>query len=359
MSEIWPYDLKVKKIPVSESIRPFKCLMLTPFDKQFDQVCEVIKRVVEETSKNFLQIDNELPDIKRIDWIVSSGVIQNETWKEIDEADLIFCNITGFNTNVMFESGVCAAWKKIDKVVFIKDKFFKQEIAFNISSIRYTEYEMTTNGIRDFEDKVNKLMVNALISFPDFEGDAPEITTPLELDFRGNQDNSIIYTPPFAHRRIINNKLEFGSIFVFSHSWASIGKEKYKNFNLEFEAEFSNIGIEKKDSFIGVGLRSQHCFANYAHIFYLKADGRIIITEPDENPPAFYSDNTLRTATPLDLNKSYKFKVIFNGEKLYLEVDNFIREFEVAKMKKVFKDGLIRLQSYGCWMLIKYIKLIV
>ena len=359
MSEVWPYDLKAKRISTTEAIRPFKCLILTPFDKQFDQVCEVIKRVVEETSKSFPQIGNDLPDIKRVDWITSSGVIQNEIWKEIDEADLIFCNITGFNPNVMFESGICAAWKKTDKVVFIKDGFFKQEIAFNISPIRYTEYEMTTNGIRDFADKVNKLTVDALISFPDCEGDTPKIITPLELDFKGNRDNNIIYTPPFAHRRIVNDKLEFGSILVFSHSWASIGKEKYKNFNLEFEAEFSNIGIEKKYSFIGVGLRSQHFFANYAHIFYLKADGGIIITEPDENPPNFYSDNTLRTATPLDLNKSYKFKVMFNEEKLCLEVDGFMREFEVAKMKKVFKDGLIRFQSYGCWMLIKYIKLIV
>lgn len=216
---------------------------------------------------------------------------------------------------------------------------------------------MTTAGVRDFAEKVNALTVSALISFPDFEGSSPSIKLPLEIDFKGNIDCDKIYTPPFAHRRIIDEMIEFGSSLVFSHSWASIGKERYKNINLEFEAEFRNIKVKPEDMFIGVGLRSQHYFANYAHIYYLKGDGRIILTEPDENPPAFYTDNTLRTATSINLSKSYSFKIVFNEKILFVQIDDFSREFEISKMKKVFGEGLIRFQSYGCWMAIKRIKL--
>jgi len=42
-------------------------------------------------------------------------VIQQEIWREIEEADLIFCDITGYNPNVMFEAGACAAWKEMNR----------------------------------------------------------------------------------------------------------------------------------------------------------------------------------------------------------------------------------------------------
>jgi len=356
MSEVWPNDIRKKDSSFNEAIRPFKCLIMTPFDKQFDQVCDLIKEVVEETAKSFPQFGETLPKIERIDWVASSGVIQNEIWRKINESDLVFCNITGFNPNVMFELGVCAAWKSIEKVIIIKDGFFKQEIAFNISPIRHIEYEMTTNGVRSFAEKINALTITALISFPDSEGHVKELQLPLQLDFSKAQDGEAIYTPPYAHRRIVDDKLEFGSALVFSHSWATIGKKRIRNFSLEFDAEFCNI-INKEEAYIGVGLRSQHYYANYGHILYLKGNGRIIITEPNQTPPLFYSDNTLRKATPIDITKNHHFKIVFNEKILSVEIDNYQTEFEITRMQKVFGEGYIRFQSYGCWMALRSIKL--
>lgn len=357
MSEIWPLDVNNKLSRVAmDAIHPFKCLLLMPFEARFDQVAEILHKTVSETIKSFgaTQFEAELPEIKRIDWVTSSGVIQQDIWKEITEADLVFCDITGYNPNVMFEGGVCAAWKEMNQVVFIKDRFFKQQSAFDIAPIRYTEYELTTDGIEKFRDKVVKLTSDALIGFPDRQGDTPRLTWPLEIDFKDNQDDLRIYTPPYAHRRVAKEWLEFGSTTHFSHSWASVGKEKFYCFQLDFIARFSN--PNPISAYIGVGLRSQHYYANFAHFVYLTRDGRIWITEPNEEPPEFYKGKELRPAKQIDLDADHHFRVVFNQSILSIEVDDFSQGFEVAQMKKVFGPGLIRFQPYRSWMAIKKVK---
>ncbi len=356
MSEIWPLDVKNKlSVSVTEGMRPFKCLLLMPFETRFNQIAEVIKEIVENYVKSFnVKFGMELPVIKRIDWLTSTGIIQQEIWQEIAEADLVFCDITGYNPNVMFESGVCSAWKEIKQVVFIKDHFFKQQSAFDIAPIRYTEYELTSDGIKEFENKITKITLDVLIGFPDQEASSPRITLPLELDFRDNVDDLRIYTPPFSHRRVVNGYLEFGSREFFSHSWASVGKEKFLNIALEFVCR--SVNPKPDASYIGVGVRSMHFYANFAHILYLNHDGRIIITQPDEEPPNFYKDLELRPCTLVNLEEDHYFRVTFNETELNIQVDDFTLKFQVAQMKKVFGAGLIRFQSYGCWMGIKKIK---
>lgn len=358
MSEIWPFDIKSGlSIYEHDSIRPFKCLLLMPFEDRFNQISELIEKAVKEVLNSLLGPHSmQLPKIERIDWITSTGVIQQEIWQKIAEADLVFCDITGYNPNVMFEAGVCSAWKKITQVVFIKDHFFKQESAFDIAPIRYTEYKLTTEGIEDFYSKVCEHTKNVIISFPDQQGVKPKIELPLQIDFKDNQDDLRIYTPPLSHRRILDQSLEFGSLSFFPFSWASIGKEQFKNFKLEFSARFVN--PLKEDSWIGIGMRSQHFYANYSHLYYLKKDGTIAITEPNEDPPSFYENKILREPTKINTDAYYHFRILLNESTMDVQIDNFHpKPFEVIKMKKVFGPGLLRFQSSKSWMAIKDIKL--
>lgn len=358
MSEVWPLDVKNSlSRAATDAIRPFKCLLLMPFERRFDPVAEIIQSTVKGEVKNFTKndvFDMNPPVIDRLDWVTSAGVIQQEIWQRIAEADLIFCDITGYNPNVMIESGVCAAWKERKQVVFIKDHFFKQESAFDIQPIRYTEYALTSDGLKLFQKKVATLTRDVLIGFPDGQGSSPNIQSPLEIDFKDNHDDLKIYTPPFAHRRVIDGALEFGSLGFFAQSWASVGKEKFLNFALEFLARFSNPLPDA--AYIGVGLRSQHYYANFAHILYLKRDGSIVITEPNEDPPLFYKDNVLRQATPIDLTAYHHFRVVFNESVLSVKVDDFSHTFQVAQMKKVLGPGLIRFQAHKSWMAINQVK---
>lgn len=353
MSEVWPLDVKNRLSRAAiDPLRPFKCVLLMPFEARFDQVAEIIKKSVSVVVEKFGLEHPAIVD--RVDCITSSKVIQQEIWEKVAEADLIFCDITGFNPNVMFESGVCAAWKETQHVVFIKDHFFRQPPAFDIAPIRYTEYELTGDGINNFQEKIIELIRDVIIGFPDQQGSSPSIVLPLEIDFNNNQDDLRLYTPPLAHRRVVNGALEFGCLFFFTHSWASIGKNRLLNFALDFWASFSN--PLSGGAWIGVGLRSQNPYANFAHTFYLRRDGNIIITEPDEESPKLYKDNVLREATPIDLTAYHHFKIVFNESTLSVQVDDFSHSFQVAQMKKVFGPGLIRFQSFNSWMAISQVK---
>ncbi len=356
MSEVWPLDVRNRlSRAAKDAIRPFRCVLLMPFEGRFNQVADVIKTTVTELAQRFPDgLGTDLPHIRRLDWVTSTAVIQQEIWQEIYEADLIFCDVTGYNPNVMFEGGVCAAWKDLKHVVFIRDHFFKGQAPFDIAPIRYTEYELTSDGIKDFKEKIARLAMDVLIGYPDQQGSSPKITLPLEIQFKNNQDDLRICTPPFAHRRVLHEELEFGSLWFYSHSWASIGKENFLNFMLEFSARFSNLRPDA--GYIGVGLRSQHYFANFAHILYLNRDGSIVLTEPNEEPPQFYTDIPLRPATSIDLTAQHQFKITFNESVLSVQIDDFSRTFQVATMKKVFGPGLIRFQSHSSWMAISQVK---
>lgn len=355
MPDIWPLEAKRHfSNAARDLIRPFKCLILMPFEGRFDAVAQTIRETVEEVCNSFpVGFHLNLPQIQRLDWVTSTGVIQQELWREIDEADLIFCDITGYNPNVMFELGVCTAWKEMKQVVLIKDQFFKQPSAFDIAPIRYTEYQLTSEGLPRFKELVQRHTVNVLVGFPDLQGSAPEITFPLEMGFKTNCDDLRLYTPPYSHRRVIDGAVEFGSRSHFPHSWASVGKTPLLNFALRFSARFSH-RVDGSGS-IGVGLRSQHYYANFGHIVYLNYQGQITIATPTEEPPNFYKDITLRPPTPIDLIAYHDFDILFNQSVLEMRIDDFHHIFQISELPKVFGPGLIRFQSHMSWMAIKNI----
>lgn len=360
MSQVWPHDEELRLAgAASDAIRPFRCLLLMPFDRSFDRVADILKSVVSATVEHLsFAFDLHLPLVERIDSVISSAAIQQEIWQKIWEADLVFCDITGFNPNVMFEFGVCAAWKNMRNVVLIRDATTQQGQVFNIQPIRYTSYQLETDdSLRKFQNQVSQLTQNAIISFPDSEGTAPEITMPLHLSFSDNRDDTRIYTPPFAHRRVIDGALEFGSRTHFSHSWASVGKRKFRNFSLEFVAQFRN--RVDQQGYIGVGVRSQHYYAQYAHILYLDWEGKVGIANPNEDSERqYYSGKFIRSATTIDLEADHYFRVLFNDSVLECQVDDYVAPpMKVASMEKVFGEGLIRFQSHMCWMRIKRIEI--
>ncbi len=318
-----------------------------PFEGRFDAIAEVIKSTVAAAIGDSDFGFTALPNIERLDWITSSNVIQQEIWEKILEADLVFCDVTGYNPNVMFEAGVSAAWKRIGQVVFIRDHFFKGQFPFDMAPIRFTEYQLTGDGIAALREKIGHFVHNAMIGFPDSHGDPARLTLPLHVEFQGGHDDGRIYTPPFAHRRVLNDALEFGSRTHFSHSWASVGKYPFSTFSLRFRARFSN---PLEGAWMGVGLRSQHFFANFAHLLYLRCDGAVVITEPNEQPQDLYTDVLLRPPTHIDLAAEHVFSVNFASQVLTAEIDDFKTSIELAMMPKVFGSGLIRLQSWKSWM---------
>jgi hypothetical protein len=129
----------------------------------------------------------------------------------------------------------------------------------------------------------------------------------------------------------------------FGHSWASIGKHQFRNFSLRFKARFSN--PQSGEAWIGIGFRSQHFFANFTHMTYLKTDGSILLVEPNESSQSLYCDKMLREPTKIYVTSDHEFHVSFDEQDLRVEIDDFNESFDVAEMPKVLGAGLIRFQS--------------
>jgi len=69
----------------------------------------------------------------------ASGVIHTNTIKNLFENDIIICDVSGKNPNVMFELGLRIAFDK--PIVITKDN--ETKISFDIAPLKYLEYPKT------------------------------------------------------------------------------------------------------------------------------------------------------------------------------------------------------------------------
>jgi hypothetical protein len=78
MTEVWPSDVqkRLRQAPI-DTIRPPRCLLFMPFDKKFDDVATLIHDTVTAVFKRFKDFF-ELPQVDRLDWISTSGAIQQQ-----------------------------------------------------------------------------------------------------------------------------------------------------------------------------------------------------------------------------------------------------------------------------------------
>jgi hypothetical protein len=358
-AHIWPHDV-VEEAALSsgEPMRRFHCLLLTPFSsKRFEDLARAVEQVVRARAEALLptvQLGGTL--VERLDWVNAAGAIQHQIWERIAKADLIFCDVTGQNPNVMFESGVCAALKKIEQVVFLRDEFYRPDQPFDIAPFRFVTYSLTSDGLPRFGERLVQFIDDAVVPFPDRPGDSPILSMPLEMDFSSNRDDRRLLTPPLAHRRVKGGRFEFGSLWMFPHSWATIGKHRFSTLRLSFSATFAQLHPEKDHGYIGVGVRSHHFYAGFGHIVYLNRTGEVMLAQPDESANG-YTDIQLRGRHPIEPSAEHRFEISLTGSDFSIRVDDVARSFALNELPKLLGPGLIRFQSHLAWMGISQIRL--
>jgi hypothetical protein len=330
-----------------------------PFDsKRFEDVARELERIVRSHTQALLQTIEIGPTVvERLDWVNSAGAIHHQLWERVANADLIFCDLTGQNPNVMFEAGACAAWKRPEQVIFLRDAFYRPDQPFDLQPFRYVKYQMTSDGIPKFEQALAHMLADVVVRFPDRHAfrDVPPIKLPLALDFSDGRDDERLLTPPLSHRFVRRGVFEFGSLWSYPHSWATIGKSQFSTFSLQFSARFVKLHPDKDRGYIGIGFRSHHVLVPFCHVLYLNRDGSVILAQPDDTVEAGYRDIAMRAATPIDLTADHGFELKLTDSGLSLRVDEF--HHTIAELPKLLSPGLIRFHAHMCWMGIKRVTL--
>ena len=334
------------------SRKPLRCFLITPCSpkEKFDDFYKLISDICERIG---LALNCKLKVI-RADKIVGSGVIQNEIWNEIKSADVIIADVSGLNGNVMLELGVASAWRKKEQVIIIKEDNEDEKFLFDIGPARHLIYKRTFEGYREFANKLCQSLKNALTSAPDLYVDIPKPTFPVNIDFSVNKDPQWLIGPSYCHRKLGNNYLEFGSLYIFKNSWLSVSNINIPKFELNAKLNFSSQVRTDVGAWIGVSVRNNNFFANYGHLIYLTSKGQVMRTIPFDDIGG-YNDSQIGVIEPFDPldKKYYNFKISFDDKNISMYVDNIGDVFPIKDMPFVFSSGKILFQSYHSRMAIK------
>ncbi|ATB69229.1 hypothetical protein FA592_11785 [Sulfurospirillum diekertiae] len=96
----------------------------------------------------------------------SSGVIHTNIIKNLFENDIVICDVSGKNPNVMFELGLRIAFDK--PVIVTKDD--ETKISFDIAPLKYLEYPKTQHhgGIEKFKIDLTECLQATLEKSPSY-----------------------------------------------------------------------------------------------------------------------------------------------------------------------------------------------
>ncbi len=95
---------------------------------------------------------------RRADDIFTTHSVIKDVWEAICGARIIVADCTGRNPNVFYEIGLAHTLGK--PVVLITQN--KEDVPFDLSSIRYIEYEFTPRGMAVFEDRLLRTLKEEL-----------------------------------------------------------------------------------------------------------------------------------------------------------------------------------------------------
>jgi hypothetical protein len=120
-----------------------------PFGAEFDSVLHVIKAAGQAVGA----------DVHRLDEVLEAGSITERAYEAIERSDLIVCDITSTNSNVMYRLGYAHAIRK--PIVLIAQQRPEQaRMPFDLLSVRTLYYEL--GAISDFRQRLEPVLREAL-----------------------------------------------------------------------------------------------------------------------------------------------------------------------------------------------------
>lgn len=354
-SPTWPYDsIRIPKDLARTDANHLVCFLACPLDERSDDLLNFIQSVCNELGRTI----GANIECVRSDKISTPGTIHADIWKYIELSDALIFDVTGSNGNVLLELGVAASCRSQDNIVILRDHGDARhsKFLFDIAPSRHLLYNRSLFGSVELRRQLMEYLIHALTPAPYKPLPEYETTFPLEISLPQKGDPIDLLSPPMLHRRLVTDGLEFGSLYIFRNSWLTVGDQDHSLVKIEADIRFSdrtpNLG--PADGWIGIALRSQHFFANYSHLVYVRPNGVVWHTEPQSE--SSYRDREIGPLQDFDLSQFVKFKLEFATDNFDISVNNVHKTIDLKFVPHVRHAGKIRLQTHQCRAVIKYVK---
>jgi hypothetical protein len=357
-STVWPNDITLDPQELMrDSPHRLVCFLLSPYEPRdvYDQIHGAVALACKLCGQS-AGIDIEC---RRADTLYESKTIHDDIWRHIAGADLLVIDVTGLNANVMIEYGVAAALRRPHQVILIKSKDDQSRLPFNAFAQRCLPYRPSILGDQDFINGLHQSMIQAVTPAP-FEPPSllKILNKQFNIDLRKGDRPDLILSPGITHRRLVDDGLEFGSFYVFRNSWLLLTGDEYRNVRARIRFRFQDILNEPGKAFLGVSLRNQHFHANWGHLVFMRADGRIARTEPIDDYGK-YQDVEVDALKAFDYRKKeyIDLSVEIDDKRLLFSVGGVEGEVAIATMPYVYAAGKVRVVTSMCRVRIQEVEL--
>lgn len=252
-----------KKTAAESQIKKPICFVMMPISDgagyetgHFNRVYEhLFKPAIEAAGFAYERAD----DITKTDYIVVNIV------KKIIEADMVLCDLSSRNPNVLYELGLRHAYQK--KVVLVKD--IRTEKIFDVQGLRYTEYDGTLR-VDAVQKDVVRIKDSLLKTFSD---DGDSVNSIVQL-------SGIVAAQPPQGRKVSSDTA------MLLNAIEGI-QNQFSSFISHSPRYFSRIGQEAIKVSDGKISKGEEIFVNGEIYGVLKAihrtQDRCIVVKPDGN----------------------------------------------------------------------------
>ena len=121
---------------------------MMPFDKWFNPVYEAIQSACEDHKLQTLRV-NEIYHPKPIISDIFSTIMQSQ---------LVICDLSGRNPNVLYETGLAHALNR-DVIMIVQNK---DDIPFDLQHVRYFPYLLNGEGLKKLSEELSASIQAAL-----------------------------------------------------------------------------------------------------------------------------------------------------------------------------------------------------
>ena len=139
-----------------------KCGLIMPISSMTGINIKYTAEHWEEVKLTLMEFLEDDYDVNLVSY--GTGIIQTEILNSIFNSDIVICDISGSNPNVMFELGLRIALNKRVLVIYDNSKNTNKGVPFDINAIPYLEYSEDLNRfqMKKFEENL-KLKIQELL----------------------------------------------------------------------------------------------------------------------------------------------------------------------------------------------------